>query len=91
MLSIIIETGFPMGAELNIVNHIRTMRFFAGEMTQQELADRAGVSRQTVIAVEAGKYNPSLELAFRLARALGKRIEEVFECVGDNTNGDREA
>jgi putative transcriptional regulator len=62
-----------------INNHIRKLRFFANEMTQQELAEKAGVSRQTVIAIEAGKYSPSLELAFRLADAFGVAIGEVFE------------
>jgi putative transcriptional regulator len=61
-----------------LTNSIRKMRFEHGEMTQQELADRAGVTRQTIIALEAGKYVPSLLLAFRLAAAFGVRIEEVF-------------
>jgi putative transcriptional regulator len=64
--------------KLEITNKIRTLRFFAGEMTQQELAERAGVSRQTILAVEAGKYSPSLELAFRIAEAFGVPITEVF-------------
>jgi putative transcriptional regulator len=74
-----------MAKEINITNNIRKLRFFAGEMTQQELAEKAGVSRQTVIAVEAGKYSPSLELAFRLADAFGVKIGEVFdyEIVGE--------
>ena len=63
---------------ITITNNIRTLRFFANEMTQQELAERAGVSRQTIIAVEAGKYSPSLELAFRIAEAFGVPITEVF-------------
>ena len=67
-----------MADKLEISNNIRTLRFFAGEMTQQELAERAGVSRQTIIAVEAGKYSPSLELAFRIAEAFGVPITEVF-------------
>lgn len=60
-------------------NHIRTLRFHAGEMTQQALADRIGVSRQTLNAIEGGKYSPSLEVAFKIALALGKRLDEVFE------------
>lgn len=64
--------------KLEITNNIRTLRFFANEMTQQELAERAGVSRQTILAVEAGKYTPSLELAFRIAEAFGVPITEVF-------------
>jgi putative transcriptional regulator len=61
-----------------IVNHIRRLRFDAGEMTQAQLAERTGVTRQTIIAVEAGKYAPSLELAFKIAAAFGKPLEEVF-------------
>ncbi|MCE5270067.1 helix-turn-helix transcriptional regulator [bacterium] len=66
--------------EFTVNNELRRLRFEHGEMTQAELAERAGVTRQTIIAVEAGKYNPSLELAFKLARAFGKGIEEVFHC-----------
>lgn len=69
-----------MAKKIEITNNIRKLRFFAGEMTQQELAEKAGVSRQTVISVEAGKYSPSLELAFRIADAFGVGIEEVFGC-----------
>lgn len=64
----------------NISNNIRRLRFFAGEMTQQQLAEKIGASRQTIIAVEAGKYTPSLELAFRLADAFAVPIGEVFTC-----------
>ncbi|MEZ4508956.1 MAG: helix-turn-helix transcriptional regulator [Eubacteriales bacterium] len=67
-----------MAEKLEITNKIRTLRFFANEMTQQELAERAGVSRQTIIAIEAGKYAPSLELAFRIAEAFGVPITDVF-------------
>jgi putative transcriptional regulator len=66
--------------KLEVSNNIRKLRFFADEMTQQELAEKAGVSRQTIIAIEAGKYSPSLELAFRIAQAFGVEIGEVFEC-----------
>lgn len=69
-----------MAKQVTITNHIRRLRFFASEMTQQALAEKAGVSRQTIIAVEAGKYSPSLELAFRIADAFGVTISEVFEC-----------
>ncbi len=61
-----------------ITNKIRRLRFEHGEMTQQELAARVGVTRQTIIAIEAGKYTPSLELGFRLARAFDVGVEEVF-------------
>lgn len=67
-----------MPDNLEITNNIRTLRFFANEMTQQALAEKTGVSRQTIIAVEAGKYAPSLELAFRIAEAFGVSITEVF-------------
>jgi len=68
-----------MPEKLKIANNIRRLRFFADEMTQVELATKAGVSRQTIVALEAGKYNPSLELAFRLAGVFGVEIGEVFE------------
>ena len=61
-----------------VANEIRRLRFERGEMTQQALADACGVTRQTIIALEAGRYAPSLELAFRIADALGARIEDVF-------------
>ncbi len=63
-----------------ITNNIRRLRFEHGEMSQQELADKASVTRQTIIALEAGKYTPSLILAFRIARAFGlNTVEEVFQ------------
>ncbi|MEO6155625.1 MAG: helix-turn-helix transcriptional regulator [Thermomonas sp.] len=65
-------------AATTIVNHIRRLRFERSELTQQALADACSVTRQTIIALEAGKYAPSLELAFRIADALGVRIEDVF-------------
>jgi len=60
-------------------NRIRRLRFDNGQMTQQQLADKAGVTRQTIIAIEGGKYSPSLTLAFKIARAFGVSVEEVFE------------
>ncbi|MDG3004611.1 helix-turn-helix transcriptional regulator [Paludisphaera mucosa] len=68
----------PPDAAGKISNRLRKLRFEHSEMTQQTLAERAGVTRQTIIALEAGKYTPSLLLAFRLARAFGKGVEEVF-------------
>lgn len=65
-------------AKVNITNNIRTLRFFANEMTQQELAQKTGVSRQTIVAIENGKYFPTLELAFRIAQIFAKPLEEVF-------------
>ncbi|MBM3122486.1 MAG: helix-turn-helix transcriptional regulator [Chloroflexi bacterium] len=62
-----------------VTNRIRSLRFAAGEMTQAELADRVGVTRQTIIAIEQGRYSPTLEMAFRIARALGVPLDEVFE------------
>jgi putative transcriptional regulator len=62
-----------------INNQIRRLRFENGEMTQEELAQRAGCTRQTIIALEQGKYVPSIELAFKIARALGVALEEVFQ------------
>ena len=68
-----------MARKFEITNNIRRLRFFADEMTQQQLAEKAGASRQTIIAIEAGKYSPSLELAFRIADAFGVKITEVFD------------
>ncbi len=64
---------------VSITNNIRKLRFNASEMTQQELADKLNVSRQTVIAIEAGKYSPTLELAFRIAEVFNVPLEEVFQ------------
>lgn len=61
-----------------IRNNIRRLRFEAGEMTQAELAAKVGVTRQTLLAIEAAKYSPSLELAFRIARVFGQPLEAVF-------------
>lgn len=71
------EKEFDMDKAL-ISNNIRRLRFFADEMTQQELADKTGVSRQTIVAIENGKYFPSLELAFRIAHTFKVPLEEVF-------------
>ncbi len=66
-------------AKSEIKNQIRKLRFEKGEMTQEQLADKAGVTRQTILAIEAGKYSPSLTLAFRIAKAFGVPLEEVFQ------------
>jgi putative transcriptional regulator len=63
----------------NLTNNIRKLRFENGQMTQQQLADKVGVTRQTIIATEAGKYAPSLPLAFKIARTFGIPIEAVFQ------------
>lgn len=65
--------------DIVISNRIRRLRFENNEMTQRELAHRAGCTRQTIHAIEAAKYGPSLELAFRIAEVFGVGIEEVFE------------
>lgn len=60
-------------------NHIRNLRFGAGEMTQAQLAQRVGVTRQTIIAIELSKYSPSLEVAFKIARVFDTTVDAVFE------------
>lgn len=64
-----------------ISNRIRRLRFDHDEMTQEELADRAGCTRQTIIALEQGKYVPSIELAFKIAQVFGVKLEDVFQYV----------
>lgn len=61
-----------------LINNIRKLRFEHGEMTQKQLADLTGCTRQTINAIEAAKYAPSLELAFKIARAFDRNVEEVF-------------
>jgi putative transcriptional regulator len=70
-------------ARLPFDNDIKTLRFLAGEMTQGDLGDAVGVTRQTIAAIEQGKYSPSLEVAFRIARVFGKPLEEVFRWAED--------
>ena len=72
-----------------IRNTIRRLRFDHGEMTQQELADKIGVTRQTVNAIELGKYSPSLEVAFRIAAAFGVPLDQVFQYDGDRTASEK--
>lgn len=72
-------------AKSEITNNIRRLRFDNGEMTQQQLADAAGVTRQTIIAIEAGKYAPSLTLAFKIAKAFDVPIGNVFQYEDEDT------
>ncbi|ACV79167.1 helix-turn-helix transcriptional regulator [Nakamurella multipartita] len=67
-----------------VTNSIRALRFAAGEMTQADLADRIGVTRQTVIAIEQGRYSPSLEMAFRIAHVFGVGLDAVFQYQPDS-------
>ena len=67
----------------SVTNSIRALRFANGEMTQAELADKVGVTRQTVIAIEQGRYSPSLEMAFQIARVFGVALDEVFQYPGE--------
>jgi putative transcriptional regulator len=69
----------------NLTNNIRKLRFENGQMTQQQLADRVGVTRQTIIATEAGKYAPPLPLAFKIARTFGVPIETVFQYEAEDS------
>jgi putative transcriptional regulator len=70
-----------------VTNSIRSLRFAHGEMTQAELAERIGVTRQTVIAIEQGRYSPSLEMAFQIARVFKVPLDEVFQ-YPDNNEGE---
>jgi putative transcriptional regulator len=70
-------------SKCRIGNNIRHLRFHSGEMTQQELADKTEVSRQTIVAIEQGKYSPSLELAFRISRAFKTPIGDVFHYIDE--------
>ncbi|MEP4890950.1 MAG: helix-turn-helix transcriptional regulator [Aliiglaciecola sp.] len=66
-------------ADLPITNRIREKRFFADEMTQQALADKVGVTRQTIMAIEKGKYSPSLEVAFKMAEVFECHLDDIFQ------------
>ena len=68
---------------VELKNRLRFFRFRFNEITQQELADRVGVTRQTILAIEKGKFNPSMKLALQLARELGVRVDELFFLEGD--------
>lgn len=68
-----------MGKPTKVTNVIRALRFANGEMTQAELADRVGVTRQTIIAIEQGRYSPSLEMAFQIARVFNLPLDKAFQ------------
>ncbi len=70
-------------AQAPFTNDIKTLRFLAGEMTQGDLGDKVGVTRQTIAAIEHGKYSPSLEVAFRIAHVFDKPLEDVFRWQAD--------
>ena len=80
---IIIAVATDPMAQTPFTNDIRTLRFLAGEMTQGDLGDKVGVTRQTIAAIEQGKYSPSLEVAFRIAHVFGKPLEDVFRWQAD--------
>lgn len=70
-----------------LTNSIRALRFAQGEMTQAELADKVGVTRQTIIAIEQGKYSPTLEMAFQIARVFRVKLEDVFQYPNEGGPG----
>nr|WP_255356690.1 helix-turn-helix transcriptional regulator [Kibdelosporangium sp. MJ126-NF4]CEL13968.1 transcriptional regulator, XRE family [Kibdelosporangium sp. MJ126-NF4]CTQ88337.1 transcriptional regulator, XRE family [Kibdelosporangium sp. MJ126-NF4] len=69
-----------------VTNRIKALRFANGEMTQADLAERIGVTRQTVIAIEQGRYSPSLEMAFQIARVFKAPLDDVFHYPGDEAS-----
>jgi putative transcriptional regulator len=69
----------------SVTNAIRTLRFSHGEMTQAELAERIGVTRQTIIAIEQGRYSPTLEMAFRIARVFAVSLDQAFHYPGEES------
>ena len=73
-----------MGRPTRVTNAIRALRFTHGEMTQAELADRIGVTRQTIIAIEQSRYSPSLEMAFQIARVFDVPLDNVFGYADDS-------
>jgi putative transcriptional regulator len=72
-----------MAKPTKVMNSIRSLRFAASEMTQAELADRVGMTRQTIIAIEQGRYSPSLEVAFKIARVFAVSLDDVFQYPED--------
>lgn len=77
----------PMSSRHEVRNHVRHHRRLVHDMTQQELADRVGVTRQTILSIERGQYNPSVGLALRLAGALGVSVEDLFELDREDGHG----
>jgi putative transcriptional regulator len=77
------DRPLEVGKVTRVTNKIRPLRAAAGDMTQVDLAERIGVTRQTVIAIEQGRYSPSLEVAFKMARVFGVSLEEVFQYPED--------
>lgn len=75
-------------AKKRLRNNLRLMRFLSNEMTQAELGERIGFTRQTIAAIEAGKYSPTLETAFRIAEVFGKRLEEIFQWESEVSSTD---
>ena len=71
----------------SVTNNIRSLRFAHGEMTQAALADRVGVTRQTIIAIEQGRYSPSLEVAFQIARVFNRPLDDVFQYPAETAPG----
>jgi putative transcriptional regulator len=71
--------AIPASKQTRVTNSIRALRFARGEMTQAQLAERIGVTRQTIIAIEQGRYSPSLEMAFQIAAVFGVPLERVFQ------------
>jgi putative transcriptional regulator len=78
-----------MGRPTRVTNDIRQLRFANGEMTQAELAERVGVTRQTIIAIEQGRYSPSLEMAFQIAAALHVKLDDAFHYPATATEESR--
>ncbi len=76
-----------MGTPHEVRNHVRRHRRQIDDITQQDLADRVGVTRQTILSIERGKYNPSIGLALRLAGTFGVAVETLFELAGEENHG----
>jgi putative transcriptional regulator len=76
--------AIPASKQTRVTNSIRALRFARGEMTQAQLAERIGVTRQTIIAIEQGRYSPSLEMAFQIAAVFGVPLEQVFQYPASN-------